>query len=383
MKRLFILLPLIVSYQFLLGQQSFKKIEIVESDNPILNKRIYNTVSVSPEKSEEYMKLKDYAMMESNVTANISTESAFFFDMMNWVSNQWEHNGWKTGDSLSSYEILQNAKNGEKYRCVEYARVLNDVLLACGHTSRVVSLKNSNSAYGGAEMGHVAVEAWSNELKKWIFLDPQFNVYLTYNGIALNIYEIFKAREGGYLQEVKVRSGNATKNISKDGYLDFLTNYLGYISIRQTDDSLQYELALMLEGKNEYLTFQSLPWGKTVFTDNYKELYYNINQTMIIIDFTKEEYERTSNELKKCVIKSVEDFNNNMPLFAAKPKLTLSFDNNMIDFEKYEVTFNEQTLTVKNKLDIVLETGVNSITATCINKSGVRGVPTNIRIKYE
>ena len=35
MKRLFNLLLLIVSYQFLLGQQSFKKIEIVESDNPI------------------------------------------------------------------------------------------------------------------------------------------------------------------------------------------------------------------------------------------------------------------------------------------------------------------------------------------------------------
>lgn len=363
------------------AQQNIKKIEIVNSNNPFLNKRINLVVASDPTTSAEYTKLKDYVIKEAGLKSPAENELDFFCKTMSGVNSQWSHNGWMSGDSLTSYQILLNAKNGEKYRCVEYGRVLNDVLLSFGHMSRVISLKNSNSAYGGAEMGHVAIEVWSNELKKWVFLDPQFNVYLLYNGSALNFYEIYKAKQGGKFTQIKVINGNGTEN--NNDYKTFIERYFGYISIKLTDNTLQYELALKLEGKEDYVTFQSLPWGKTIFTDNYKDFYFDINQTMIIIDYAKDEFERTNNELRKCVIKSVEDFNKSMPLFAAKPNLTLSFDNNMVGFDKYEVTINNQKFIVKDKLDVELKPGNNNLTATCINKAGVKGVATTLLIKYE
>jgi hypothetical protein len=365
------------------GQQKLLKIEIVKSDNPVLSKRIYQLMAANTVSLDDLTQLKEYVIKEANFKASNENDPAFFIEVMNWVNNQWQHNGWKSGDSLSSLQILVNARNGEKYRCVEYARVLNDILLSFGYISRTVSLKNSNSAYGGAEMGHVAVEAWSNKLAKWIFLDPQFNVYLTLNGTITNIYEIYKAKSNGDLPKLKVLSGNTTENGSKNSYMDFLINYLGYVSIKVMDESLSYELALKMEGKNEYLTFQALPWGKTIFTDDYKDLYFSLNQTMVIIDYTKKETERAMNELKKCPIKSVDDFNKSMPLFSAKPQFTLNFDNNMIGFDQYEITLNNKTWKVKDHLDITLEPGLNHLTAICINKNGIKGIPTTYLIKYE
>jgi hypothetical protein len=375
---------LLLSFCYLAAaQQKLQQIEVVKSDNPVLSKRIYQLMAANTLSLDDLTQLKEYVTKEAGFKTSNENDPAIFFEVMNWVSNQWQHNGWKSGDSLTSLQILVNARNGEKYRCVEYARVLNDVLLSFGYISRTVALKNSNSAYGGAEMGHVAVEAWSNKLAKWIFLDPQFNVYLTFNGIVTNIYDIYKAKRNGGLASLKVLSGNTAETASKSDYLNFLVNYLGYISIKMKDGTLLYELALKMEGKNEYLTFQSLPWGKTIFTDDYRELYFSLNQTMIIIDYTKEETERAMNELKKCPIKSVDDFNKSMPLFSAKPYFTLSFDNNMVGFDQYEITLNNQTWKVKDQLNITLEPGLNYLTAICINKNGIKGIPTSYVLKYE
>jgi hypothetical protein len=280
--------------------------------------------------------------------------------------------------------ILKSARDeGEEYRCVEYGIVLNDILISFGYPARIVGLKNINADYGGAGMGHVATEVWSNNLQKWIFLDPQFGIYAKKGDVLLNILDIYKLKSGNKFDEIEFIEVKENKPNKKYG-TKFLSNYLGYIDIAQKQNNLRYSLVLKMEGERDFLTFQAFPLCKTVFTKNVNDLYYELNRTMVVIDYTPEEIVRTKNEYSKLNIKSVDDFNKNMSLFCAKPDLILSLDNNMPWFKNYLVKLNDVLINKKDgKYYVNLKEGINVIKVTAVNRNNIEGISTVIKIKYE
>ncbi|WP_075602101.1 hypothetical protein [Saccharicrinis aurantiacus] len=361
----------------------FKKIRIVEGNNTVLNfnyKKLHLADSIN---SADLVALKEYVLEHTNIEANNDPE--IYFELMKWVSQQWKHNGWNAApDSLNSLGILKKVHNeGEAYRCVEYGTVLNDILKSFGYISRSIGVKHKDVDYGGAGMGHVATEVWSNTYNKWIFLDAQFGIYATKDGNPLNIYDIYLIKKAGDFNQIAFNVVT-TGGLNDEYGNGFLTNYLGYIDISQTSNKLNYSLSLKMEGQNDYLTFQAFPSRKTIFTDNVNEVYYSLNQTMILIDYPEEEVNRAMGEFSKLEISTLDDFNKNMSLFAAQPKFKLSFDNNMPWFKEYKVFLNDVLVPIEDGHCLVnLNEGLNTIKAFAVNANGIEGIPSVLKIIYE
>ena len=381
MKRIILFGLILLLCNSLSAQKELKKIEVLRSNNTqLVFDHTYQKLTDSLSTSD-YKELKKYVLDDLKIKN--TNEPEMFFELMAWVSSQWKHNGWNAADkSLTALDILKNAKSGEQYRCVEYGKVLKDVLLSFGYISRIVDLRSVDVAYGGGGMGHVATEAWSNNLKKWIFLDPQFNVYAKYQNEILNIYDIFKLKEKGEFKNVEfvnVRSNNLNETYPK-----FITNYLAYIGVYHIAKNNTYSLVLQMEGNDEYLTFQSMPRGRCVFTRNMELVYHDINRSMVIINYPENERNRSRNKMKACNIKTAGDFSKNMPLFAAKPHFKLALLNNMPWFDRYEVYLNNKIVEVNDAdCDIILSEGISELKVIAVNKVGVKGIPSIMKIKYE
>ena len=381
MKRIILAVLTLLLCNSLIAQKELKKIEVFSSNNTqLVFDHTYQKLTDSLSTSD-YVELKKYVLDDLKIKKTSDPE--MFFELMAWVSSQWQHNGWNEADkSLTALNILKNARAGEQYRCVEYGKVLKDVLLSFGYISRTVALRHVDVAYGGGGMGHVATEVWSNNLQKWIFLDPQFNVYASYKDNVLNVYDIYRLKERGEFSKIDFFNVNTRK--PHETYHKFITNYLGYLVVMQQRNGVKYGLSLQMEGKGEYLTFQSMPRGNEMFTQNPDLLYFEINRSMVVINYQKEERQRAMEKMKACNMATAEDFKENMCLFAAKPNFKLSLLNNMPWFDKYEVYLNDQAVEVKNEVcDIILPEGINYLKVVVVNKVGIKGVPTLMKIKYQ
>lgn len=380
-QKLLVVLLLMGVYAF--GQENrIKEITVLEENNPVLNFDYKKLGLPDFIENTDYEALKEYVL--SNISLKSEEEPEIYFELMEWVSNQWEHNGWHVApDSLNSLGILKSAKyDGQEYRCVEYGSVLHDVLTSFGCVARQVGIKNKDADYGGAGMGHVATEVWSNNYNKWIFLDPQFGIYTKHDDVPLNIYDIYKLKSNDQFKEIHFMKNGEL--VVEEDYSQFLYNYLGYVDMFVKDNGLNYTLSLKLEGNKNYMAFQGFPTGNIVFTTDVEKFYFSLNQTMVIFDYTADEYERTENVYSKLEINTIEDFNDNMYLFSAKPDLELSFDNNMPWFDYYKVKLNTEIVERKNqKYFIKLNYGINDIEVLAVNKNGMEGIPTKIKIRYE
>jgi len=381
------ILLLLLTFSFINGisQTSYKKITITESNNTILQNNYQKLNIPAYIDSNEYEELRNYILQE--VAFDTNDETGVFFTLMQYVSMQWPHDGWNAApNDMNSLSILKNAKNGERYRCVEYGKVLNDILISFGYIARTVGIKSTEASYGGAGMGHVATEVWSNKYNKWIFLDPQFNIYAKFRGELLNIYDIYELKSMNQYKKIDfiyIDRETGSRSNSEE-YGDFLTSYLGYIDIQQVEYGADYSFILKMENRKNMITFQAFPYGKCVFTDKKYDFYYGVNQTMVILDYTEEEYNRSQSVYDSLNISEVEQYDNDMYLFAAKPNFELSFINNMPWFNKYEVYLNGNEVKPKDlKYTVSLDEGESEIKVVAINIAGVKGIPTIIKILYK
>ena len=62
--------------------------------------------------------------------------------IMDWVNQRWEHHPANRPSSSDALTILEEAKNGENFRCVEYGIVLSAAMNAIGIKSRVFILED-------------------------------------------------------------------------------------------------------------------------------------------------------------------------------------------------------------------------------------------------
>jgi len=95
------------------------------------------------------------------------TELEKFVLLRNWVANQWRfkppYDGYPAWDA---HEILK-IKYGF---CVQYAIVYVQACMSLGYPARFVF-----GYHSGMGAGHEVTEVWSNEHRKWVFMDPSGN----------------------------------------------------------------------------------------------------------------------------------------------------------------------------------------------------------------
>lgn len=367
---------------------ALKKITVLETNNTLPDLR-YTYLDIPPLQAPAIKQLRDYVLKKGNFRSH--AEPALFFHAMEWVCMQWKHHPTnEPPPGTSSYQILQNALKGSEYRCQEYGTVLNDILLSMGYTSRVLQLRADSVAYGGPGMGHVGVEVWSNSLSKWIYLDPQWCIGISHNNTPLNFREMEQLHTNGKFNEIQfnvpnqvlLREGKTVGDYLQE-YKDFIQRYFGYELFLSMQNGDPIFLVLPLRAKEQYLTFQGIPVSSRVFTSNPNNFYFPVNQTAIIFNYS---YQVAWSEVfQKYNIKTMQDYVDNMPYFAAKPMYSLKFKNSMPLFKHYEVKIGDEGSwkAVKgNTYDWKLHDGINTIYVRSVNQAGIAGPPVYAKINY-
>lgn len=363
----------------------------VTSTNNFLDLLVAPDWVFSPLESSELKKLKSY-VEKKGFTPVQGSEVEFVLSALTWVSGQWEHDGMnEPPKSFQALEILKEVhSNKTRYRCVEYGLVLSEVLQSYGFVTRSIGLRSNDVAYGGFGQGHVAMEVWLNDISKWIFLDPQFGVYLTTENskVPLNFFEIYQEKKAGRFQDLVVNTNSGSKSFimkmaDKLRYKSFLENYFGHIAI---SDKAKNEIAsLLLESKTTPLTFQGNPLDNVLFTNRPELFYPEMNRVALLLSF-KEGNASFMKLMKKLKIETDADYLKNMARFAAKPNFKVTIKSSSKMKQTYEFRESSSGLWKKvsgSKFDWNANNKSNRIEARAINEFGRPGPITFLEIQYQ
>jgi hypothetical protein len=153
-------------------------------------------------------------------------ELAVVESIVKWVHGRWKHQNKrpKVNDPLS---ILEEARGGNGFRCVEYSIVLRACLAALGMRARLLSLRTKDVETKKAGAGHVIVEVYSPHYKKWVMADPQFGTIPSLNGIPLNAIQLKDAIKN----QKTVKFYGLGPSESRD-YTTFIEKYLFYFQFK-------------------------------------------------------------------------------------------------------------------------------------------------------
>ena len=159
------------------------------------------------------------------VDAKNDTQKAL--KILNWVHNQWHHNGNNEPKKSDAISILKEVKEGKNFRCVEYGIVATACLNSVGLKARTLGLSTKDVETRQYGAGHVLLEVYLNDLKKWAILDGQWDAMPVLDNIPLNAVEFQKAISENY-KDIEILSLSGT---SKRLYIDWIYPYLYYFTI--------------------------------------------------------------------------------------------------------------------------------------------------------
>jgi hypothetical protein len=80
--------------------------------------------------------------------------------------------------------ILRRARNGQAFLCTNLSAVFIECAVSLGWTARNIYLRKPT----GEE--HAGNDIWSNQYRKWVYIDPTWNMHIERRGIPLGIHEI-------------------------------------------------------------------------------------------------------------------------------------------------------------------------------------------------
>lgn len=198
-----------------------KEIFILEFDT-ISNKK-YDLIYKDNSNSRELKVLRQEFKLDSLVK-NCKTDFEKLTVIQSWVQSRWKHNGENVPAKSDALFILREAEKGQQFRCVEYSIVASQCLQSLGFIVRGLGLmaKDINNVKSGG--GHVANEVYLKDLKKWVFIDPQYDIITTYNGNPLNAIELQRCLSNNLSYDII----NPNKTISKEEYQKWIGPYLYY-----------------------------------------------------------------------------------------------------------------------------------------------------------
>ena len=186
-----------------------------------------------------------------------------------WVRTRWEHNGSNMPEKPDPISILEEAKQGKRFRCVEYSAVLAAALEAVGVRARVLSLLTEDVETRESGAAHVVAEAYLSDKKRWVMVDGQWDVIPTLKGRPLGAVEFQRA----LAKREKGLGVDTFSDVKADGYFEWVAPYLFYF-ITKFDGrygvaASRKELVLVPVGAKEPKVVQrKWPIGDVVYTNS-------------------------------------------------------------------------------------------------------------------
>ncbi|MCX7929344.1 MAG: transglutaminase domain-containing protein [Chlorobi bacterium] len=287
-----------------------------------------------------------------------------------WVGTRWIHHSDNTvPPSVTTLDLLERAQKGERFTCVEYARLLVDVLVSYGYPARIVGLSKPDIEIRPRGARHVAVEAWSTTHHKWVFLDPQWGVYPCLNGQWMSAYELIRAIAIGKLNEIELIATPEVCTFYRTGYDEyveqyrsFLSTYTGYLDYPYVYNG-KFTLMMYIcdESLSPPLAFQGTPLSGLFYTRSWQKAYGSLDQTIATFTYTGAYTPRSG---------------------FTDPEYTLELATTMPWIRHYEVRFNGGPWTPIDGVHIRwrLRRGINTIEARVIGWNGLRSRHTFVKL---
>ncbi|MBS9525797.1 transglutaminase domain-containing protein [Litoribacter alkaliphilus] len=236
------------------------------------------------DQDNEYLDLLRSKYPIDSLVRTSTTDTERAQRVMNWVHNQWRHDGNnepRQGDAVS---ILEEVKEGKNFRCVEYAVVASACLNAVGLKTRTLGLKTKEVETKKSGAGHVVSEVFLNDLDKWVFIDPQWDVMPVLNNRPLNAVEFQQAITNDF-DRLEIHSSNA----SKSKYVNWIAPYLFYFDIPFDNREGVNSQRETVHGKSKLMLVPHGAKEPTVFQRRYK--INNVIYTNSIHDFYASPYQ--------------------------------------------------------------------------------------------
>lgn len=169
------------------------------------------------QKLRRIYKLDELIDLERSCFTNI-------MEIQSWVHDLWEHDPMGKCSKNDVLFILSEARKGKRFNCSAYCLVTKACLQALGYTVRRTTLKSTDSPSDRSR--HVVLEVYLEDLKKWFFIDPCYDIMVTKDGRPLNIAELRQSMHDGDELEVL----NPTQELSCTEYLEKIGPFLNYFS---------------------------------------------------------------------------------------------------------------------------------------------------------
>jgi hypothetical protein len=126
-----------------------------------------------------------------DAVAGDGSETQRVINLMKWVNRlTWHHPKPRLNGPFNALSLIPRVKGWKKgISCWMYALILNEVYLSMGYASRLVHLMPHSFE---DKESHFVVTVYSNDLGKWVYMDPDFGGY-------------FKDEQGNLLSVAEIR----------------------------------------------------------------------------------------------------------------------------------------------------------------------------------
>ncbi|WP_456438740.1 transglutaminase-like domain-containing protein [Psychroserpens sp.] len=231
-------------------------------------------------KNKELKIIKEVFRLDT-LLLNTNDEYEKIKNIQSWVHSRWEHDGDNVPEKNNAQYILKEAEKGQRFRCVEYSTVTTACLQSLGYIVRGLWLKTKDVDVVNSGAGHVVNEIYLDDLKKWFFIDPQFDITVLKNGIPLNAIEFQSAIANNELIEII----NPNKEISDAEYIEWISPYLFYFTTSLNKGKIsnwdrvigtKKQLTLVPKGHKPPIYFQRLFRIRTNYKTNSISDFYPI-----------------------------------------------------------------------------------------------------------
>lgn len=366
-----------------------KKIIIDSTNNVALSDRHYYLSIPSAYNKKQVQMLKEF--IQQRFKPKMQSDIQAFGEILSWVNSRWDHDGSMSPANMSSMEILEAAEQGRNFSCNEYANVFTDIMHSLGFVCRTIGVATSDIAYGGMGVSHSLCEAWSNDLNKWILIDPQFGLLIKQGNQYVNFAELQALLSKKLDKSIQFEHFDTRKKTTKEReqlrteYLEFIKQYNAYIMFNARLSGKDILHVLPLGSYPQFLTNQGGNTRPLIFLSTINDAYFSLNRTHMLFDFNIPSGDAGSVAAIDSNL-TQELFMERMAETASIPDFTISFSNNMPWFSHYEMRFNEDDSWKKisgNTMKLLLRNGKNSIEVRSINQAGIAGPITFMKVRYQ
>jgi hypothetical protein len=366
-----------------------KKIIIDSTNNVALSDRHYYLSIPSAYNKKQVQMLKEF--IQQRFKPKMQSDIQAFGEILSWVNSRWDHDGSMSPANMSSMEILEAAEQGRNFSCNEYANVFTDIMHSLGFVCRTIGVATSDIAYGGMGVSHSLCEAWSNDLNKWILIDPQFGLLIKQGNQYVNFAELQVLLSKKLDKSIQFEHFDIRKKTTKEReqlrteYLEFIKQYNAYIMFNARLSGKDILHVLPLGSYPQFLTSQGGNTRPLIFLSTINDAYFSLNRTHMLFDFNIPSGDAGSVAAIDSNL-TQELFMERMAETASIPDFTISFSNNMPWFSHYEMRFNEDDSWKKisgNTMKLLLRNGKNTIEVRSINQAGIAGPITFMKVRYQ